>query len=54
MSAGVVLLFLLVGLGGALVLFTLVRSEGENRQSMDRTSAEKAARRDTRDEDRNR
>lgn len=52
MSGGAVLaIFMLFAIGGALVLYSLVRSEAENRQQMDRTSAERVARRDRGDED---
>jgi hypothetical protein len=45
-------LFVLVSLGGALLLYVLVREERERRQVMDRQSAERAARRDRQDDSR--
>ncbi|RMB23891.1 hypothetical protein [Haloplanus aerogenes] len=47
-----VLVFLLLGVGGPLLLYWLVRAEHENREVMDRDAAERAARRDTDDRDR--
>jgi len=52
MSAGVavvaiLVLFLAITLGGGLLLYTLVRSEGRNDPVVDREQAEHLARRDT-------
>lgn len=41
---------LAIALGGGLLLYVLVREETRNRPTMDRTSGERSARRDT-DED---
>jgi len=49
-AAGVVLLFVLVGVGAPLVLYTLVRAEHDDREVMDRSAAERAARRDVDDD----
>lgn len=51
MSAGgamvaIVFLFLAITLGGGVLLYTLVRSEGRNRPVVDRNDAERLARRD--------
>lgn len=48
----VLVLFALVGVGGGVLLYVLVREERENRQVMDRQSAERAARRDRPDDSR--
>lgn len=45
--------FLLVAVGGGLLLYLLVRSEHDQRRTMDRESAEKVARRDTDEAGRN-
>lgn len=45
-----VALFLLVAVGGGLLLYVLVRSEHDRRRVMDRESAERVARRDTDEE----
>ena len=51
-AAGLFLvLVLLIGVGGGLVLYWLVRSEHDRREVMDRTHAERAARRDTHEDD---
>lgn len=42
---------LLLTIGGAVVLYSLVRAEQEQRETMDRASAEREARRDIRDRD---
>jgi hypothetical protein len=47
----VLVLFLLLGVGGPLVLYVLVRDEAERGTRMRRDDGERAARRDT-DEDR--
>lgn len=47
---GLFVLVLVLGLVAPLVLYYLVRAEHENREEMDRESAERAARRDTREE----
>ena len=52
-EVGVVVLFLLLGVGAPLLLYWLVRAEHDDREVMDRASAERVARRDT-DEDRDR
>jgi hypothetical protein len=44
-------LVLLLGIAGPLVLYVLVRSEHDDRDRMDRSNAERAARRDTDDQD---
>jgi len=44
-------LVLVIGIGGALVLYLLVRAEHDTRQRMDRESAERAARKDSPDRD---
>jgi len=44
------IVFLLLGVGGPLLLYSLVRAEHENREVMDRDAAERAARRDTDDD----
>jgi hypothetical protein len=49
-GVGVVLLIVLLGVGAPLVLYRLVRAEHENREVMDRESAERAARRDVDDD----
>jgi hypothetical protein len=41
------LLFLLIGIGGGLVLYWFVRAERADRDVMSRDEAERAARRDT-------
>lgn len=46
-----VVLFLTIGVGGAVLLYLLVRTE-HDRSVMDRESAEQAARKDRRDEPR--
>jgi multisubunit Na+/H+ antiporter MnhG subunit len=46
---GMFVLVALVGLAAPLVLYYLVRAEHDQREEMDRQSAERAARRDTRD-----
>ncbi|GAB6860485.1 hypothetical protein ACFR97_08890 [Haloplanus litoreus] len=50
MAGGAELLVLLFGLAAPLVLYWLVRPEHEDREVMDRTAAERAARRDLSDE----
>ena len=47
----VLVLVLLVGLLAPLALYYLVRAENGRREEMDRETAERAARRDTRDRD---
>ena len=42
--------FLLLALVAPFVLYALVRAEHDDREEMDRDAAERAARRDTRDE----
>ncbi|WP_205427409.1 hypothetical protein [Halorussus sp. MSC15.2] len=49
-AIGIFVLFVLLSVGGGLLLWGAVDSEKRDRQVMDRGSAEKAARRDT-DED---
>ena len=50
MAAGVMLvLVLLISLIGGLILYSLVRAEHDQRETMDRDQAEQAARRDTSD-----
>ncbi len=46
----VVVVFLLLALAAPLVLYALVRAEHDQREEMDRETAERAARRDTSDE----
>lgn len=46
-----VMVFLVIGLGGGLVLYALVRAETTRRPVMDREAAERTARRDTASED---
>lgn len=48
-GVGVAVLFLLLAVVGPLLLYALVRSEHDQRESMDRQSAERTARRDTDD-----
>jgi len=43
---GVVALFVLLAVGGGLLLYVLVRSEHDDRERMDRERAERTARRD--------
>ena len=50
MSGAVVLLVLLAGLVFPVVLYLLVRAEHDRRETMDRESAERVARRDTDEE----
>lgn len=50
MAEGVVVLFLLLALVAPLVLHVLVRAEHDEREPMDRETAERTARRDTRDD----
>jgi len=52
-GVGVLLLVLLFGVAGPLLLYRLVRAEHENREVMDRSAAERTARRDI-DDDRDR
>ena len=47
----VVGLVVLLGVAGPLVLYVLVRSEHDGRDTMDRSTAERTARRDTDDRD---
>ena len=51
MSEGgaVLVVFLAIAIGGVLLLYALVRAEHDQRETMDREAAERAARRDTRD-----
>ncbi|MFB6251906.1 MAG: hypothetical protein ABEI27_09540 [Halobellus sp.] len=49
-GAAFALVALLFGIGAPLVLYGLVRSEHDQRQTMNRTDAERAARRDTGDD----
>jgi uncharacterized protein HemX len=49
-GAGVVLLFLVLGIGGPLLLYWLVRAEHDDREVMDREPAERTARRDVDDD----
>lgn len=51
-GAFLVVLFVVIGLGGGLLLYVLVRAEHDGRQVMQRGEAERVARRDTTDEDR--
>lgn len=51
MSGAVVFSFLLLGVGFVVVLYLYVRAEGEWRTTVDRETAERSARRDTREED---
>lgn len=52
MTAGLfVFVLLLAGVAFPLVLYLLVRAEHDQRETMDRESAERAARRDTPDRD---
>ncbi|MFC4450174.1 hypothetical protein [Halorussus aquaticus] len=46
-AIGIFVLFVLLSVGGGLLLWSAVDSEKRDRQVMDRESAEKAARRDT-------
>ena len=46
----VVSVFVLLAVGAPLALYALVRSEHDRRETMDREDAERAARRDTREE----
>jgi multisubunit Na+/H+ antiporter MnhG subunit len=48
-TTAVVALVVLVGVAAPLVLYALVRAEHDDRERMDRQTAERAARRDTRD-----
>ncbi|WP_169051803.1 hypothetical protein [Halorhabdus amylolytica] len=50
MATGIVILALVVALALPLVLYGLVRAEHDQRETMDRDDAERAARRDTRQE----
>ncbi|MEF8856358.1 MAG: hypothetical protein V5A16_02935 [Haloplanus sp.] len=52
-SGAVVLAVLLLGIGGSLLLYWLVRAEHADRKVMDRSAAERDARRDV-DDDRDR
>lgn len=45
-EVGVLLVFVLLGVGAPLVLYYLVRSEHKRRVEMDREDAERVARRD--------
>jgi hypothetical protein len=45
-----VLVFVLLAVGGPLLLYALVRAEHDDREVMDRSAAERAARRDVDDE----
>lgn len=45
----IVFLFMAITVGGGLLLYTLVRSEGRNRPVVDRNDAERLARRDVED-----
>jgi hypothetical protein len=45
-------LFLLLAVGGPLLLYALVRAERDDREVMDRADAERAARRDVDDDSR--
>lgn len=49
-EAFVFVLVLLVGLVGSFVLYMLVRAEHDNRETMNRETAEQAARRDKRNQ----
>jgi hypothetical protein len=49
-EALVVVVFLLLAVAAPFVLYALVRSEHDAREEMDRETAERTARRDTRDE----
>jgi len=53
-EGALVAVFLLFALLAPLVLYGLVRAEHDQRETMDRDEAERAARRDTRDEERRR
>lgn len=46
-----IVVVLLVGLAAPLVLYSLVRAEHDQRETMDRATAEQVARRDTNDRD---
>jgi multisubunit Na+/H+ antiporter MnhG subunit len=48
-ASGLFVLVVVIGLLAPLVLYYLVRAEHDQREQMDRQSAERAARRDTRD-----
>jgi len=50
-GGALVFVFLLVAVVAPLVLYALVRSEHDRRETMDRSDAERAARRDTGDEE---
>ena len=50
MTTGIVVLVLLAGVAFPLVLYVAVRAERYQRETMDRESAERVARRDTDDE----
>ena len=45
-----IVVFLVLGIGGGLVLYVLVRAEHDRRDAVDREEAERLARRDGRDE----
>ncbi|WP_255149954.1 hypothetical protein [Halorarius halobius] len=53
MAAAVFVLFALLALAFPVLLYLAVRSEHDQRREMDREEAERAARRDTRDDRRN-
>ncbi|SDZ93397.1 hypothetical protein SAMN04488065_1303 [Haloplanus vescus] len=53
-GAGVLVLFLCLGVGAPLVLYWLVRAEHDRREEMSRSEAERAARRDVPDDERGR
>ena len=52
-AATSVLVVLGIAVGGGLLLYLAVREEGRQRETMPRAEAERAARRDTPDPDRN-
>jgi hypothetical protein len=52
-GAAIFVLFLFVAVGSGLLLYLFVRAEHDQRQPMDRESAEKVARRDVPDDSRN-
>lgn len=53
-EGALVLIFLLVAAGAPLVLYLFIRAETEDLPVMDREAAERAARRDTEDDPRDR
>jgi hypothetical protein len=49
-EGALVLVFVLLAVGGPLLLYALVRAEHDDREVMDRSAAERAARRDVDDD----